>query len=271
MKISLLVLFILSFAVPVCAETQERSDWGSVFEKYEVQGTIVVVDGRDSEQTTLVFDKERAAKRFSPASTFKIPHTLLALDAGVVQDEFEVFKWDGVERNFAGHNSDQNLRSAIRNSTVWVYQQFAEDIGAEKAKSYLKRIDYGNADPSDDVRNYWLDGQLAISANEQIAFLQRLYRNELPFAAEHQRLIKDLMIVEADRNWILRAKTGWEGSFGWWVGWVEWPEGPVFFALNIDTPNRIADLAKRKKITREILTSINALPGRTAEKNSQLR
>ncbi|AAV82640.1 beta-lactamase class D domain-containing protein [Idiomarina loihiensis GSL 199] len=267
MKISLLVLFILSFAVPVCAETQERSDWGSVFEKYEAEGTIVVVDGRDSEQTTLVFDKERAAKRFSPASTFKIPHTLFALDAGVVQDEFEVFKWDGVERSFAGHNSDQNLRSAIRNSTVWVYQQFAEDIGAEKAKSYLKRIDYGNADPSDDVRNYWLDGQLAISANEQIAFLQRLYRNELPFAVEHQRLIKDLMIVEAERNWILRAKTGWEGRFGWWVGWVEWPEGSVFFALNIDTPNRMADLAKREKITREILTSIDALPSRTAEKN----
>jgi len=36
--------------------------------------------------------------------------------------------------------------------------------------------------------------------------------------------------------------------------------------LNIDTPNRMADLGKREKITREILTSINALPGRTAEK-----
>lgn len=44
MKFSLIMLFILSFAAPVCAETQERSDWGSVFEKYEVQGTIVVVD-----------------------------------------------------------------------------------------------------------------------------------------------------------------------------------------------------------------------------------
>jgi len=258
-KISLFPVLILGFAFSVCAETEERSDWANVFEKYEVKGTIVVVDGRENEQTTLVFDKERASKRFSPASTFKIPHTLFALDAGVVQDEFQVFKWDGVERSYAGHNSDQNLRSAIRNSTVWVYQQFAEDIGAEKAKSYLKHIDYGNADPSEDIRNYWLDGQLAISAYEQVSFLQKLYRNELPFAVEHQRLIKDLMIAEADRKWILRAKTGWEGSFGWWVGWVEWPEGPVFFALNIDTPNRMADLGKREKITREILISIGAL------------
>ena len=53
------------------------------------------------------------------------------------------------------------------------------------------------------------------------------------------------MIVEAEKDWILRAKTGWEGRHGWWVGWVEWSAGPVFFALNIDTPNRWEDLYKR--------------------------
>ena len=61
------------------------------------------------------------------------------------------------------------------------------------------------------------------------------------------------MITEAGRDWILRAKTGWSGRMGWWVGWVEWPTGPVFFALNIDTPNRMADVAKRQDITRSIL------------------
>jgi beta-lactamase class D len=34
----------------------------------------------------------------------------------------------------------------------------------------------------------------------------------------------------------------------------------VFFALNIDTPNRSGDLAKRQEITRNILRPINALP-----------
>ena len=41
---------------------------------------------------------------------------------------------------------------------------------------------------------------LAIAAQEQIAFLRKLYHNELPFRVEHQRLVKDLMIVEAGRN-----------------------------------------------------------------------
>ena len=51
-----------------------------------------------------------------------------------------------------------------------------------------------------------------------------------------------------------------EGRHGWWVGWVEWSAGPVFFALNIDTPNRWEDLYKREAIARDILISIRALP-----------
>lgn len=241
-------------------EVKERPDWGSFFDDFDAHGTIVISDQREDTQSLWVYNQERANRRYSPASTFKIPHALFALEAGVVQDEFQVFEWDGVERSFAPHNQDQDLRSSMRNSAVWVYEIFANEIGEEQARNYLTQIDYGNADPRTNEGAYWIDGELEISAHEQIAFLQKLYRNELPFSIEHQRLVKDIMIVEANRDWILRAKTGWEGRWGWWVGWVEWPTGPVFFALNIDTPNRMDDLYKREEITRAILQSINALP-----------
>lgn len=255
----LLILAVTAF-MTVHGVAEERPDWGRYFDQYFATGTIVVIDERAQSKPEWTYREERAGKRFSPASTFKIPHTLMALDAGVLRDEFQVFKWDGVERSFPAHNRDQDLRSAMRNSALWVYQQFGNTIGEQKARSYLQRIDYGNTDTSTDEGAYWVDGNLAISAKEQAAFLQRLYRNELPFKTEHQRLVKDVMIVEAGRDWILRAKTGWDGRIGWWVGWVEWPEGPVFFALNIDTPNRNDDLAKREQIPRRILQSIGALP-----------
>jgi beta-lactamase class D len=257
---SLLILFFIVI-YPVTGAAQERPDWGRFFDEFDAQGTIVVVDGREENRPTWVYAPERAGRRFPPASTFKIPHTLFALDAGAVNDEFEVFRWDGVERTFPGHNGDQDLRSAMRVSALWVYEKFAIQIGEDRARIYLERIDYGNADPRVTGEGaYWVDGHLAISAHEQVSFLQRLYRNELPFKVEHQRLVKDLMIVEAGRNWILRAKTGWQGRMGWWVGWVEWPTGPVFFALNIETPNRAEDLPKREQIARAILHSIDALP-----------
>ncbi|MBK9574250.1 MAG: class D beta-lactamase [Rhodoferax sp.] len=256
----LLLLIALFSSSAGSAPPTERSDWKQHFDEASANGTIFVIDERSSSRGTFVYNPTRAKARYSPASTFKIPHTLFALQQGAVRDEFHVFQWDGVQRTFSGHNQDQDLRSAMRYSALWVYQRFAKQIGESQARSYLRSIEYGNADPTSATGDYWVDGSLMISAQEQVAFLQKLYRNQLPFAVQHQRLVKDLMIIEAEYDWILRAKTGWEGRYGWWVGWVEWPEGPVFFALNIDTPKRTEDLAKRQVITKAVLRSIQALP-----------
>ncbi|WP_411826749.1 class D beta-lactamase [Luteolibacter sp. AS25] len=240
-------------------ELVSREDWGKDFTKFEATGTIVIVDERKDSKGSFMFDSGRAEKRFSPASTFKIPHALFALDAGVIRDEFQIIPWDGQTRSYDAWNKDQTLRSSMRNSVVWVYETFEKAIGESGERSYMEKIAYGNADPTG-AAPFWVEGELKISAVEQMDFLQRLYRNELPFSVENQRLVKDVMINEAGSDWILRAKTGWSGTIGWWVGWVERPDGAVFFALNIDTPNRLEDLPKREAITRQILGGLGALP-----------
>jgi beta-lactamase class D len=257
-----LAFFILVAPVVTFGETFiERSEWGHFFTDEGVNGTIVVIDERKN--AFGVYEKERAQTRYSPASTFKIPHALFALDAGIIRDEFLTIPWDGTKRHFDSWNKDQTLRSSMRNSVVWVYQKIARTIGEKSEKNYLDKINYGNAELSSSDDAFWLDGSLIISAFEQVSFLQRLYKNELPFPIEHQRLVKDVMIVEAGTDWILRAKTGTfirsKPALGWYVGWVEWPEGTVFFALNIDMPKE-EDYPKRVNITRTILRSIQALP-----------
>ena len=171
-----------------------------------------------------VYDRTRG-KRYSPASTFKVPHTLFALDAGVVKDEFLVFPWDGVKRGYAPHNQDQNLRSAMRHSALWVYEKFAKAIGEEKARSYRQNQLRRNVNSVPKAVLRWVD-ELAISAEEQVVFLKKLYQNDLPFELEHQRLLKDVMIVEAEKDWILRAKN-WMGRPSRLVGRlgrvVRWP------------------------------------------------
>jgi beta-lactamase class D len=123
-----------------------------------------------------------------------------------------------MKRGYLPHNQDQNLRSAIRNSAVWVYDIFAKQLGEKKSGNYLKKIAYGNADSSTAQGSYWINDKRAISAHEQIDFLAQLYKNELPFKVEYQLLVKDIMIVAAEKTSILRAKTGWQGRHGWWVG-----------------------------------------------------
>lgn len=254
------VLLFLCFNVASAREDiTDREEWGAVFSKFKAEGTMVVFDGRTKPGGTFSFDRDRAAKRFSPASTFKIPHALFALDAGIIRDEFQVIPWDGKKRPYDAWNRDQTLRSSMRHSVVWVYETFAAAIGEDREREYMKRIKYGNADPTGD-KPFWVEGNLRISALEQVDFLRRLYENKLPLDVSTQRLVKDIMINEAGSDWILRAKTGWSGTIGWWVGWVEKPDGAVFFALNIDTPNRMDDLSKREAIAREILKRIDAIP-----------
>ena len=260
------IVFIFAYILPSILATQaiaapiQRPDWGKIFEQYAAVGTVVLVDERQTPPQTLVFNPQRAQQRYSPASTYKIPHTLFALDAELVRDEFQIFPWDGVPRSFAAHNQNQTLRSAMRHSAVWVYEGFARQLGEGKATRYLQKIAYGNATAHTQTGDYWIDGDLAISAYEQVGFLRQLYHNALPFKLADQRLTKDVLLGQAEDDWILRAKTGWQGHYGWWVGWVEKPEGAVFFALNIDTPNRMDDLYKRQAIGRAVLQTVAALP-----------
>jgi beta-lactamase class D len=242
----------------------ERAEISAAFVERGVTGTMVIADERSGDYW--VHNPDRAEQRFGPASTFKVPHALFALDAGLVTDEFQVFEWDGVERQIPAWNQDQNLRASMRNSTVWVYQGFARMLGEDREREYLESIDYGNANPGGGIDRFWLDGDLAISPIEQVEFLRRLYRNDLPFDSAHQYLVKDLMIVEAGPRWILRAKTGWqvrsEEQFGWWVGWIEYPDGPVFFATHIDMPNGDEDAPRRAAVTRAALELLGAWPDR---------
>lgn len=231
------------------------------FIAYNIAGTLAIKDDRKKE--AWVYDLDRAKQPFSPASTFKIAHTLFALDAGVVKDEFQFFAWDGLSRNNPAWDKHQTLKTAFKASVVWVYQDFAKKIGAAKEQRYLNKAQYGNQLLGPAVDTFWLDGSLRISAVQQIEFLQKLYNNTLPFSEAHQRLVKDLMLQEASDKWVLRGKTGWfnqqGSSIGWYVGWAETLEGPVFFALNITLLDP-ADLPKRQQILREALANLDVLP-----------
>jgi len=46
-------------------------------------------------------NSSKVDQAYIPASTFKIPNTLIALEEGVIKNQFETIKWDGVEREYA--------------------------------------------------------------------------------------------------------------------------------------------------------------------------
>ena len=87
----LLVVSILSAssaAISIAAHAQwsEEPGWDEIFGAAGVDGTIAVLDQRDGADRYLAHNPTRAGQRYIPASTFKVPHALFALDAGVVCD-----------------------------------------------------------------------------------------------------------------------------------------------------------------------------------------
>ncbi len=225
-----------------------------LFEDYDVKGAMLIesLDGKER----YVYNDVRAKMPLLPASTFKIPHTLIALDQNVVNAQ-SIIVWDKIERSVPAWNQDQTLESAFKTSCVWCYQKFARHIGLEKYDSYLKKLHYGNEKTGDNVERFWLDGKLRISAEEQIAFLKKLYRNELPFRRGDIDLLKKMMIDKQREECVIRAKTGWAvpkdaEHHGWYVGYVESSKGVYFFATNLLTPSNDA-LPLRKSITLDAL------------------
>jgi len=213
----------------------------------------------------------RIHERFTPASTSKIPHTLLAYETGAVTGPDERFTWDGQKRFLDSWNKDQDFATAFQRSTVWIYQIVVPRIGAERLAAAFEAFGYGNADIGgpEMISRYWLEGPLAISAAEQAAFLSRLVRRTLPLSAETYAAAIPVMELARGDSWTLYGKTGWksvegEMDIGWFVGWAEQTAGEApgtyVFALNMDMPGGVAEAPKRRAAVERALRSIGALP-----------
>ena len=133
------------------------------------------------------------ATRLSPASTYKIPHALIGLETGVIT-ETTVEKWDGVKHpDQPKWNQDHTVLSAMRPSVLWFFQAMAPRIGAARAHQWLQRFAYGNTDTSGPITNYWVNGHLRISPDEQLAFVKKFYDGTLPVSQQHVAQLKEAL------------------------------------------------------------------------------
>ncbi|KFN43673.1 hypothetical protein N789_10375 [Arenimonas oryziterrae DSM 21050 = YC6267] len=132
--------------------------------------------------------------RVTPASTFKIPHSLIALDTGAVSGPDEVIPYDGSGNWPESSKRDHTLASALQNSVVWYYQKVAERVGEKKEAAYLRKFAYGNADSESGLTTFWLGGSLQITPEEQLDFLRRFYDGKLPVKFESMTTVMSMLL-----------------------------------------------------------------------------
>jgi beta-lactamase class D len=226
-------------------------------------GTFVAY--KTDDYLIIASDKERSGAAQLPASTFKIPNSIIALETGVVADpDKDIFKWDGVTRSIEAWNKDHTLRSAISVSAVPVYQEIARRIGQERMQKYVDLFEYGNRDIGGGIDQFWLTGNLRIDPMQQVDFVDRLRRGVLPVSKRSQDLVRDILSVTKVGDATIRFKTGLLGaevgrpSLGWLVGWVEKGSDRTVFALNLDV-REPRHTEARMTIAQQCLTDIVAI------------
>ncbi|MDX1532523.1 MAG: penicillin-binding transpeptidase domain-containing protein [Rhodothermales bacterium] len=233
--------------------------------------TFVLLDPATGE--TMRVHPERAAERVSPASTFKIPHALAALDAGVLDGPGHVVRWDSTVAPARpwwpeSWRRDHTLRSAVENSVVWYFQEVARQMGEEREQAYLDAFDYGNRDLSGGLTRFWLGTSLGISADEQVRFWRRLWEGGLPASAAAQATVRDLVpVLREGEGFRLLGKTGtalldgtMDGPMLSWLAGVAEVEGrPHVFALHVEADGWVRP-KERVALAEALLRDAGVLP-----------
>lgn len=228
-------------------------EWGAIFHKNGVDSACFELLDHNHEQIYL-WNLNRCGKQVSPASTFKVMLSLMALETNVALDENLVIPWNGVSTGRTEWDKDMNMREALKVSSEPYYRELAKRIGKPELQKWLDTLRYGNKKIGDSVERCWTDQSLQISPDEQLTLMKRLYFNKLPFSERAQRIVRSMMLQEDTPDYKLYYKTGTlpyankKGYLLWIVGFLERKETsknietklmetnfkPYFFSLNME-------------------------------------
>lgn len=231
------------------------------FANYGHAGTWLLQ--RDGGAPQVLHGADRAAMPLRPASTFKVFLALVALETGTLRGADEVVPWDGKRYSKQPEwEKDMALREAMQSSSENYFGTLADRIGHDRLAAWVARAGYGNGRIGDVPAKAWLDGVLTVTAHQQLEFVDRLRRNDLPFSAKTIAAVKAAMLDETIGGRRVYGKTGTLPGNAWWIGWVEGGNTPAAsFALGLQL-KAVDGRAKRIALGKRLLRDAGVLPAK---------
>jgi beta-lactamase class D len=245
-----------------------RPDLARAFDEERILGGIALFDSATGQ--LVASDPELAKRPFHPASTFKVPHTVIALELGVLDNPDSPMPWDGKFSQNENWNRDHTLRTAMQVSCLPCFQRVARTIGSAREQEWLERLDYGNHDASGPIDTFWFNS-LKITAIEQLDFLRRLDTQKLPISERTVDIVKDVIALDVGASYVYYGKTGLYGppeskvEVGWFVGFVAFEKRSVYFATLVTGRAPDVEIVPvRRRVTERVLRALGVLPDRAS-------
>lgn len=273
MKNLLLTFLVILVFAASCNQNVEKTNQsqGDTERKIVIPEIQQIIDSANVKGSVLIYnpqtdvyysnDFEWAQIGKLPASTFKIPNSIIALETGIIESDSTILKWDGEKRNLARWEKDLSFRDAFQLSCVPCYQEIARNIGVGRMIENLDKLGYdGMKLDSNSIDRFWLVGSSSINQFQQIDFLSRFYNNKLPISQQTHSIMKRMMQIDKTMEYTLSGKTGWsyykETDNGWFVGYIEKEDDVFYLATNIEPGDGFnMDIFPliRQKITMEVM------------------
>ncbi|MES2018019.1 MAG: class C beta-lactamase [Pseudomonadota bacterium] len=182
----------------------------------------------DAATGKILMQRGDCQRQVTPASTFKIPLSLMGYDAGFLKDAQapELPFRQGYVDWRPSWKSATGPSKWMSESVVWYSQQITQSLGKARFAAYTKRFDYGNADVSGDARHdgltaSWLGSSLRISPLGQLAFLGKVANRQLGVSEHAYAMTAQLtQASQSPDGWRINGKTGSGDGYGWYVGWA---------------------------------------------------
>ncbi|MBX8811571.1 class D beta-lactamase [Pseudochrobactrum algeriensis] len=236
-----------SAALLAFALTSGTSFQAQAGEKGIVTECAVVMDAATQK---ILSRKGVCDKRFTPASTFKVPLAVIGYDKNILRSEHDpVWQWkpemEAPERDRIAVDPARWLEQSV----VWYSREITKQLGQKQFSEAVAALDYGNKDVSgragkkDGLTGSWIGSSLEISPDEQVQFLNKLVHETLPVSKQAQQKTKAAMTVfTSEKGWKVTGKTGaarlrdangkfaGEQRLGWFVGWAEKDGRQLVFA-----------------------------------------
>ncbi|MDN3596901.1 class D beta-lactamase [Zunongwangia endophytica] len=239
-----------------------KTEFQSIIDSNNVKGSILIYDLKKDLFYSNNFDWAKIGRL--PASTYKIPHSIIALETNVVENDSTLFKWNGEKRAYKIWEQDLILRDAFQYSCVPCYQEIANKIGEKRMNGYLNKLQFGDMDVNSvNLDLFWLEGESNITQFQQIDFLKRFINSELQISKRTEQILKRIAIIEENDEYEFYGKTGLSirngNNNGWFVGYLKSEEDTYIFATNIEpieNTDNASFLKARKNITLEALEYI---------------
>jgi len=229
-----------------------RNDLKRIYDEYNVDGSFVFYSTKKNKY--ILYNKSLYNQSSTPASTFNIVNSLVALEEETIKNENSLMKWNGRKYSSAVARQDLDLKTAFKYNIDWYFWRLRLKTGAKKMKYWLNKIQYGNIEVPESIDSFkvtssgtdsfWVvSGTLRITPAQQLLFIKRFYYEQLPFSKRTITIVKKLMFEKDTSGYTIYGKrgsyrlTGENKYIAWYVGYVKSKNDVYFFVNYIQSPD----------------------------------